>query len=259
MPNSINRAWRVFATGLSFFTFGLVGFILGVAVFPVVAMVVRNVRYRHRISREIIAWNFRLFIGIMRGLGLLRYELIGFENLARNGLLVIANHPSLIDTVFLLGFIRNSTCVVDDGLFRNSFTVRSMRAAGFIRNGNGTEVLSECIEELDAGTNVLIFPEGTRTPLNGVIRLRRGVANIAVRTDRNLTPVTIRCTPRTLIKGEKWWQVPERRPHFSLQVQNDIAVNTFAAGDDAPALAVRRLTAYLEQYFTSESLTHAVP
>jgi hypothetical protein len=48
-------------------------------------------------------------------------------------------------------------------------------------------------------------------------------------------------------------------PSFSLRVGDDIAVQSFSHEEDAPALAVRRLTAHLEQYFTSESVAHAVP
>lgn len=259
MAKALDHAWRVFATGFSFFVFGLAGLVLGLVVFPLLGVLVRPRETRTRIARETISWTFRRFIGLMRGLGLLRYELVAFERLNRGGQLVLANHPSLIDTVFLLGFIQNSTCVVDEHLFENRFTARPLRAAGFIRNSAGTDVFAQCIAALDAGLNVLIFPEGTRTRLDGVIRLRRGAANIAVRAERNVTPVIIRCTPRTLVKGEKWWQVPPRPPYFSLRVGDDILAQSFSNAEEAPALAVRRLTAHLEQYFTSESVAHAVP
>ena len=255
----LDRGWRTFATGLSFAIFGAAGLLLGVVVFPVIRLAIRQPERLAHYARRTISWTFRLFIGIMRGLGLLQYDLHDFEKLQRRGLLVLSNHPSLIDTVFLLGFVHNSTCVVDDALFRNSFTAGPLRAAGFIRNDAGFTVLEECVAALDRGLNVLIFPEGTRTPPNGVIRLKRGVANIAVRAERNLTPVIIQCSPRTLMKGQKWWQIPDRPPHYSLQVGEDIAVHSFSEDDESPALAVRRLTAYLEQYFTTQSPAHAIP
>jgi 1-acyl-sn-glycerol-3-phosphate acyltransferase len=254
----MDRGWRTFATGLSFFVFGATGLLLGGVVFPLLNLMVRDRTRRARYARDTISWCFRWFVGLMRGLGLLHYELKGFEKLQRKGLLVLSNHPSLIDTVFLLGFVRNSTCVVDDGLYRNSFTARPLQASGFIRNDDGINVLTRCVEALDSGTNVLIFPEGTRTPRDGTIRMRRGVANIAVRGERNLTPVTIHCSPRTLMKGEKWWQIPERPPHFLLEVGDDIAVHTFSRDDESPAMAVRRLTAYLEHYFTTPNTPHAI-
>lgn len=259
MRDRADRVWRIFGTGLSFCVFGVAGLVLGVLIFPLTRLLLRDAHSFSKLSREVIAWSFRRFIGLMNRLGVIRYELVGFEKLNRNGLLVLANHPSLIDTVFLLGFVSNSTCVVDEQLFKNSFMAGSLRAAGFIRNSAGTDVLSQCTGALDAGLNVLIFPEGTRTPLSGVIRLRRGAANIAVRAERNVTPVVVRCTPRTLVKEGKWWKVPQHTPFFSLHVGDDIAVSSFSDYGDSPALAVRRLTACLEQYFTSESGAHAVP
>ena len=254
----MNRAWRVFATGFCFFVFGLGGLTLAFLVFPVLNLVVRDPIVRRIRARETIAWTFRLFVGLMRAMGLLRYELVDFQKLDRRALLVAANHPSLIDTVFLLGFVPNSTCVVNDGLFRNPFTARPLRAAGFIRNGTGIDVIASCMSALESGMTVLIFPEGTRTPLNGTIRLQRGVAQIAVRAPHDITPVIIRCTPRTLTKGEKWWKVPARAPQFTLQVGDDIPARAFDAGIDGPAMAARRLTSHLQQYFTAGSIVHAV-
>jgi len=254
----LDRGWRRFATGLSFFLFGTVGLFLGVVYFPALRLFVQQTERRANIARRTIAWTFRLFVGIMRGLRLLDYELLGFAKLNRKGLVVIANHPSLIDTVFLLGFVQNSIAVVDDGLFRNSFTGAPLRAAGFIRNDAGATVLDDCVAALDAGLNVVIFPEGTRTPRHGTVKLKRGVANIAIRAERNLTPIIIQCSPRTLMKGEKWWQIPERPPHYTFAVGDDIAVHAFSSHDESPALAVRRLTAYLEQYFTTQSPAHAI-
>ncbi|MGV3708138.1 MAG: lysophospholipid acyltransferase family protein [Gemmatimonas sp.] len=226
--------------------------------FPVMFFFVRDPGNRATRARLTIAWTFRRFIGIMHGLGLLTYELRGFDRLSRRGLLVIANHPSLIDTVFLQGFVQNSTPVVNEELFRNRFTAKALRAAGFVRNDGGSNVMTDCMAALDAGLNVLIFPEGTRTPANGQVSLKRGVANIAVRGERNLTPIIIQCSPRTLMKGQKWWQIPERPPHFTLTVGDDIAVHAFRGDDESPALAVRRLTAYLEQYFTTQHPAHVI-
>ena len=256
--SKLDRGWRRFATGLSFFLFGTVGLFLGVAFFPALRLFVRRKEHQANVARRTIACTFRLFVGTMRNLGLLDYELLGFDKLNRKGLVVIANHPSLIDTVFLLGFVQNSIAVVDDELFRNSFTGAPLRAARFIRNDAGARVLDECVAALDAGMNVVIFPEGTRTPRNGTVKLKRGVANIAIRAERNLTPIIIECSPRTLMKGEKWWQIPERPPHYSFTVGDDIAVDKFSSDDESPALAVRRLTAYLELYFTTQIPAHAI-
>ncbi len=258
MTTRLNRYWRIIASGIGYFIFGLFGLLVGLVALPTMRIFVRNYERRRSISRRLIAFTFRCFIGFMHEFGILHYELKGFDRLARRGLLVLANHPSLIDTVFLLGFVPNSTCVVDDALFHNWFTRNALNAAGYIRNSGGSDVLRHCTDALDTGTNVLIFPEGTRTPIDGTVKLRRGAANLAVRGDRDVTPVIIRCWPRMLTKGEKWWHVPPRPALFSLRVGEDIAVRSFSNDGELPALAVRRLTAYLEQHFNSETVAHAV-
>lgn len=108
----LDRWWRTFATGFSFFVFGATGLFLGAVVFPLMNLFVRDRTRLAQLARGTIAWNFRWYIGLMKGLGLLTYEFRGFEKFERDGLLVLSNHPSLIDTIFLLGFVRDRKSVV---------------------------------------------------------------------------------------------------------------------------------------------------
>ncbi|MBB5017446.1 1-acyl-sn-glycerol-3-phosphate acyltransferase [Chitinivorax tropicus] len=258
MFDVLGRYWRVVGTGLSFAAFGAGGLVLRVLVFPVLSLFVWKNQLRQRLARLTIRLTFRLFIGLMHWLGVLRYDFIGLEKLDRHGLLILANHPSLIDTVFLMAFVKNADCVIKAALWHNPFTHGPVRAAGYIMNNNGLALIDDCVASLDVGGNLIIFPEGTRTPQNGQIQLKRGAANIAVRGARNITPVIIHCTPPTLSKGEKWWQVPARRVYFRLEVKDDIHVQPFIESAGQPALAARQLTHYLEDYFIHESQTHAV-
>ena len=106
-----------------------------------------------------------------------------------------------------------------------------------------------------SGRNLLIFPEGTRTPAGERLGpLQRGAANIAVRGRLDVTPVVIRCEPRTLGKGEKWYRVPPRRFHLWMDVLPDLPVSPFLEDGVTEPLAARRLTAALEDIFTGELL-----
>ncbi len=158
----------------------------------------------------------------------------------------------------MLAFLPDADCVVNTALWHNPFTLGALRAAGYLDSDAGMSVMTECITVLEQGGRVLMFPEGTRTPLSGEIRLRRGAANIAVRGGRDITPVVIRCNPRTLTKGQHWWHVPSRCAAFVLQVCDDIPVAPFLVGSPEPAVAARQLTAHLEQFFTTESRADAV-
>jgi 1-acyl-sn-glycerol-3-phosphate acyltransferase len=102
------------------------------------------------------------------------------------------------------------------------------------------------------GNNLIIFPEGTRSVRGEPLRLQRGAARVAVHGDIDITPVRIRCTPATLSKGEKWYQVPPRRPHFCITVDEPIAVYPFLAAAANHALAARQLNRHLTDHFSRE-------
>jgi len=251
MIERIDYGWRIVATGLSFFMFGLGGLLLWLLVFPLLAVLVRKRDRQGRWARSIIQTSFAGFIGFMRWLGVLTYDISGAERLHRSGLLVLANHPTLIDVVFLVSLIPEADCVVKSRLLRNPFTRGAVLASGYICNDGGADLIAAGIVSVQSGKNLIVFPEGSRTPSSGRRPLQRGAANIAIRGGLDITPVTIRCTPSTLGKGQKWYRVPPRRFHMSIHVGEDLAVAPFLAGTNA-ALAARKLTQYLTDFFDRE-------
>ncbi|RFP14551.1 MULTISPECIES: 1-acyl-sn-glycerol-3-phosphate acyltransferase [unclassified Duganella] len=254
---TLSRYWRVVATGLSFLVFGVGGLLLGGLVFPALGVVVRKPETRVTAARTLIRWAFRFYVDLMRALGVLRYQIRGMEKLDRGGLLILANHPTLIDTVFLMAFVKNADCIVKGELWHNPFTRGALRAAGYISNQGGPELVDDCIASLRRGNNLIVFPEGTRTPGNGVISMKRGAANIAVRGARDMTPVLIRCEPATLGKGDKWWRVPSRRVLIRIDVQDDLAIAAFNEEAASNVMAARQLTEFLQNYFTGKCQSHA--
>lgn len=258
MLDRLERNCRILTTGLSFAVFGFGGLVLRIAVFPLLNIFVWDVQKRIVLARQVIRLTFLSFIEFMRVLGVLRYEIKGLERLNRHGLLILANHPTLLDTVFLMAFVKQADCVVKGKLWDNPFTHGPVSAAGYINNESSEGLIEDCIHSLHNGGNLIIFPEGTRTPHSGEIILKRGAANIAVRGKCNVTPIAICCMPPTLRKGEKWWQVPYRRMHFTIEVLDDIEVEPFIEESGSAVMAARRLTDYLQNYFTKEYQRHAV-
>ncbi|MFT3761474.1 MAG: lysophospholipid acyltransferase family protein [Pseudoxanthomonas sp.] len=214
----LDHAWRVVGTGLSFAAFGVGGLLLRVTVFPLLQLCVRDPLRRRRIARRWVQRSFAAHVELMRRLGVLTWEIHGRERLERDGLLVLANHPTLIDVVFLVSLLPNADCVVKSAVARNPFMRGPVRACGYIANDDGVGLVEDCIAAVRAGGNLVIFPEGTRTVPGQPLRLQRGAANIAVRGGLDVTPVRISCTPPTLTKGEKWYRVPSRRFHVKIEV-----------------------------------------
>lgn len=253
MVERLDLAWRTAATGLCFAAFGIGGLLMRGLVFPLLNLFVPQRERRTRWARTVIHHGFRAFVALMRRLGVLTYELRGAERLQREGLLILANHPSLIDVVFLMSFVRRADCIVKAALAHNAFTRGPVRAAGFICNDSGAGMVEDCLQSLRGGNNLIIFPEGTRTPRSGHQPLQRGAANVAVRGSCNVTPVRIRIHPLTLGKGEKWYRVPPRRCHIEFEVGEDIPIAPFLAGSASEAIAARRLTDHLTSYFFPET------
>lgn len=245
MLEMINRAWRILATGFCFSVFGLGGLVLRCVVCPVFTLVVRDPVRQQQLSQATIHYCFRWFVGLMNFVGVISYEVHGRERLQRRGLLILANHPSLIDVVFLISFVRHADCIVKAALAHNPFMRGPIRAAGFITNGDGAGLLEDCVRSLKDGNNLIIFPEGTRTPLQGANRLQRGAAHVAVRGRIDITPVHIHSSLPMLTKGTPWWKVPVRKPHFTIQVEPDIAVQKFCDSAASETLAARHVTEHL--------------
>ena len=252
LARGLERAWRVLATGLSFAAFGLGGLVAGVVVAPLLLILVRDPGHRRRLARRGVQRGFALQVAIMRRLGVLTVAVSGRERLQRDGLLVLANHPTLIDVVLLVALLPNADCVVKRAVARNPFMRGTVGAAGYITNDDGPALVEAGIAAVQGGGCLVIFPEGTRSEPGQPLRLRRGAANIAVRGRLDITPVRIRCSPPTLEKGRKWYRVPPRRFHVSLEVGEDIPIGTFLDEDvvaGGQALAARRVTDYLTHHF----------
>jgi 1-acyl-sn-glycerol-3-phosphate acyltransferase len=246
MIKLVYRYWRILGTGLGFLAVG----IGGVFVFPVLNMVMRESQRRKVLARNLIRLTFRGIVRSMCAFGVFQYETTGLHRLEGRGLLILANHPTLIDIVFLMALVPQADCIVKAGLWRNPFTRATVRAAGYVRNDDdGLHVIDDCIASLRDGGNLIIFPEGTRTIAGGSINLKRGAAHIAVRAKCNVTPVLIRCAPLMLVKGEKWWRLPDCSSRFNIDVKEDLDIRPFISGADSEVLAARRLTAYLQRYF----------
>ena len=209
---------------------------------------------RARRARRVIQFLFRFFIEMMRLLAVLSYQLEGIEKL-QGARLVLSNHPSLLDVVFLISLMPNANCVVKGKLIRNFFTRVPIKAAGYIMNEEVGDVIDATKRVIDDGQTLIIFPEGTRTTPDERIRFKRGAANIAIRTGSDITPVLIYCSPTTLTSSGHWYQVPGRRMHFRILVRDRLEIDLYLK-NSAPSRESRKLNMDLIDYFSRELETH---
>ncbi|KFX71393.1 acyltransferase [Pseudomonas taeanensis MS-3] len=249
--HSAPYAWRLIATALSFALFGIGGVLLRVLIFPLLALLPGNREARRTRARATVSGAFRAFVQFMFHSGVLTYEVEGVERLGRPGQMVIANHPSLVDVVVLIAFIRDANCVVKQSLWDNPCMRGPIRSAEYISNSGSLDMLDEAATALRDGQTLIVFPEGTRTTPGQSPEFHRGAAAIAVRGARIVTPVVISVSPTTLTKAEPWYSIPRRRFHVRLRVGEDIDPGQFRAQGPAP-IASRKLNDYLHQHFMKE-------
>ncbi|RLA06755.1 MAG: 1-acyl-sn-glycerol-3-phosphate acyltransferase [Gammaproteobacteria bacterium] len=251
MLTALNKAWRLLATGFSFLMFGLGGLILPWLAIPVLYLLPGGDLQRERRAKALVHYAFRAFVEMMRWLGVLTYSVTNRTELNRPGQLIFANHPSLIDVVFLIAFIKRADCVVKSSLLNNPFMRGPIKVAGYIANDSPEQVIQSAAQSLQRGNSLIVFPEGTRTTPGQPISMPRGAANIALRTNSDITPVILSLNPTSLTKELKWHQIPERRTHFSLMLRPNLNIQEF---QDMPTQtrSARQLTRFLEQFFSKE-------
>lgn len=252
-----NYLWRLGVTGACFALFSIGGSLLTALVFPPLRLLPGGEPHRNRRTQALIQRFFSLLIGLLRGLGVMRLELHNAEALSRcRNMLVFANHPSYLDVVVMLSLMPRSSCVVNSRLWGSPFWGGVVRAAGYIRNDAPETLVDDCVAALEGGEPLIIFPEGTRSVPGRPLRMSRGAAHIALRSGRDILPVVLTCDPPTLTKGMPWYHIPRRAFTFRLEVGSPLKVSDCVDLDEPASLASRKLTAYLENYFTRELNRH---
>lgn len=245
----ISKLWQIFSAAFSYTSFGLGALIVGIffrllAPIPFVSPVTKQKWIRWSIHKGCLT-----FIRMMRLFGLIRYSFdIDSMFKAKQGHLLIANHPSLIDVVLLLAVNKNLCCFVKSAVWENFFTGAVVRQAGFVPN-NADQLLPMSAAKLEAGENLLIFPEGTRTKGDNKINFKRGAANMAVAVNASIMPVLIKCHPRALKKGDKWYDIPDGGPNFSIVSGQLLELGQCIDTTKPKPRQYRELTQFLESHY----------
>lgn len=187
---------------------------------------------------------------LLRGSGLIDYVAPTLPAQLRDrAFLLVANHPSFLDVVILLGAVPELTCVVKASWYRSLLLGPLLRLTDHVPGpglggggGSWAPVLDRIEGALRAGRPVLVFPEGTRSPARDVHRFRRGAFEAAMRAGVPVQPVLVTVEPPFLGKGQRAWQVPKSRPRYRFEWLETI--DTTAAAEDSRALARRLAERY---------------
>lgn len=259
MDSQLRRWLRIVATALGFSWFGVLCLGLSFVAFPLLRLLPGTREERELRAQRAVHWALRSFNRVLRALGICTITLRGVERLREPGAhLVVANHPTLIDVTMLMALMPQLDCVAKRATWSNPFMMGTVRATGYLANDDGPALVDAGSERLQRGRSLLLFPEGTRSPRGGLQPFQRGAAHLALRTGLPLLPVVIRCDPPSLMKGQKWWDVPPRKMRFSIEVCDPIHVKELVMPGEPRARAARRVTKMLRDFF-AERLNYAEP
>jgi 1-acyl-sn-glycerol-3-phosphate acyltransferase len=243
--------WRLVATAVNYLLFGIGALLMGVIVLPIVRIFPGSRTRKRARARWVIGSTLGFFVTFGRWVGVWSCRVHGLERLGRPGQLILANHPSLLDAVCLLGAVPGSNCIMKAALWRNPLTRLAVTLSEYITNDSTAAMIEGGAKALREGETVIMFPEGTRTKPQQTCIFHRGAANIALRAARVVTPVYIRVEPTTLTKGEPWYRIPTRRFHISLIVGEDFDLEPHRRSGPIP-LASRALNEQMQTHFDLE-------
>jgi 1-acyl-sn-glycerol-3-phosphate acyltransferase len=197
-----------------------------------------------RIGRGAISNIYRRFWGTAERFGLLTVDASALDVLRDEpgGLIVAANHPSMLDAMVIVGRLPRGVCVMKAELFRNPFLGAASRLARYIANDDGRRVLKEAVRTLRAGHQLVLFPEGTRTVRWPVNPFLPGIATIARMAQVPIQTVILETDSPYLTKGWPLLRPPPRPFHVRARLGE-----RFAPEGDPAALLQRLELAFVRE------------
>ena len=153
---------------------------------------------------------FRAMTGWMQASGLFRFDTACLDQLrAEPALVIVANHPGLLDAVLVIARLRRTVCIAKPDLWRNPFLGGGIQLAGYPRHDSPLALVRGGIGALRRGRHLLVFPEGTRTAPGAALQaFGSGFALIARAAGVPVQTLLIETDSRYFTKGWPLFRLP---------------------------------------------------
>lgn len=195
------------------------------------------------VGRAGIAHGYRLFWTVASACAMMRIDARCLAPLKdEQGLIIVANHPTMLDALLLVAHLPRSACIMKASLMKNIFLGAGARLARYIRNDSAHAMVKQAVADLRQGGQLVIFPEATRTTQPPVNTFTPGVTLIAKLARAPIQTVIIETDSPYLSKGWPLWRVPPLPVVFTLRLGE-----RFEPQPDSHAM-----TAALEDYFRQQ-------
>jgi len=199
------------------------------------------------VGRTMATWGFRAYLWLLQAVGFARFDIRALDSLRDAGPLILAaNHPGLLDALMVVSRLPNVTCIFKASLMRNPLWGAGARLAGYIRNDLFLGSVNLAVEELHQGSQLLLFPEGTRSDPLPLGEVQIGAAYVSYRSGVPIQTLLIEQDCRFLGKGWPWLRRPPIPMHFRIRLGQ-----RFEAPRNPKAFTIT-----LREYFLSELGPH---
>ena len=200
----------------------LIALALASAVFNITAFVLYPLLPRatgRRLGRAAISRGYKGYWRFTRAFGLLRLQAEALHVLRDEpGVIIIANHPSLLDAMMIMAQLPRSACVMKASLMRNPFLAAGALLARYIPNDSAHGMVRQAVSDLREGGQLVMFPEGTRTTRAPINPFHPGFALIAKHAKAPIQTVFIDTQSPYVGKGWPPWRLPPLPIEFSVRM-----------------------------------------
>lgn len=179
---------------------------------------------RARRMQRMAARAYRFLHGWLNFTGIVEFDRRNaLRDVPQGPCVVVANHPTLIDITAIAAALGHGFTIVKPKLHARWSLRPFMDGAGYVAGASEDpastgRVVDECVARLRAGSTLIVFPEGTRSPDGGLRPFGRTAFEIACRARVPLVSVTVECRPLFLSKGASLFYAPEVPPRLRLGV-----------------------------------------
>lgn len=195
-----------FSITLAAWTYFTAGFVLLFSPFYIWAGIFS--RNRERVFQQLNSRFYRGFFFLVRRLMPGHRWCIQPEVRAIRSSVIVCNHRSYLDSILLISLYEKHNTIVKSRLFDIPFFGRMLQWSGYIPSsaeGRFADMMIQRLDRMDAflaaGGNLIVFPEGTRSPDGRLGRFNKGAFKIARRCRAPIEVLFIRNTDRMFRRG----------------------------------------------------------
>jgi 1-acyl-sn-glycerol-3-phosphate acyltransferase len=249
LAGALESAWQCVA-----FYFALVVLALVCLAWCPFAWILRRVSSAdagRRVGRTAVQRVWHGYFALLRTLGACRFDLSELDALAGQPAMILApNHPCLLDALLIASRVPDTCCVMKGDVAGNMFLGPGALLAGYIVNDTSVGLVRAAVAELQRGSPLLLFPEGTRTANLSVNPLKGGIALIAARAQAPVQTLIIETDSGFLGKG---WQI-FRKP--ALPITYRVTLGRRFAPPARDHAALEAFIAELQRFYAGELDSH---